>query len=204
VNHVAEKNRLGVLLCINGTGILNRWVKSVFNPSISYSQMINEAAGISKGSDGLRVLPFGNGAERVLGNRIVGAHMQNIDLNLHTPAHIYRATQEGIAFAFRYGLDILRENGMNPTVIRAGKANLFISEIFTEVFVNTNGIPVELYNSDGSVGAAIGAGIGSKLYSSPKEAFTNFKRLRLIEPGDDAVYQESYGDWLELLKKQLG
>jgi xylulokinase len=94
----------------------------------------------------------------MLNNKQVGAHFQNIDLNLHTQAHIFRAVQEGIACAFRYGFDIMRSNGMNPTVIRAGKSNLFLSELFAETFVNATGVPVELYNNDGSVGAALGAG----------------------------------------------
>lgn len=116
------------------------------------------------GSNGLRVLPFGNGAERMLNNKLLGAHLQNIDLNLHTQADIIRAVQEGIACSFRYGLDIMRENGMNPTVIRAGKANLFLSDVFAETFVNITGVPVELYQNDGSVGAALGAGIGAGIF----------------------------------------
>lgn len=203
VNHTTSENRLGVLLCINGTGILNRWVKDTVGASIGYAQMDKEADSVPPGSQGLRVLPFGNGAERMLGNKIIGTHFQQIDLNLHTRAHIFRAAQEGIAFAFRYGLDIMRATGMNPTVIRAGRANLFISELFLQAFVNSTQVPVELYSSDGSVGAAIGAGIGVKAFSSPGDAFTGALPLRLVEPGDYPQYHEFYQDWLQLLKKQL-
>jgi len=203
VNHSASDNRLGVLLCINGTGILNRWVKSVFGPSLEYAHMDKEAATVQPGSDGLRVLPFGNGAERMLGNRIVGTHFQKIDLNTHTQAHIFRAAQEGIAFAFRYGIDIMRENGMNPTVIRAGRANLFLSDLFLQAFVNATQVPVELYSSDGSIGAAIGAGIGVKAFTSSEDAFTGYKPSRLVEPGKYPEYNEYYQDWLQLLHKQL-
>lgn len=203
VNHSASENRLGVLLCINGTGILNRWVKSVFGPSLEYAYMDKEAANVQPGSDGLRVLPFGNGAERMLGNRIVGTHFQNIDLNTHTQAHVFRAAQEGIAFAFRYGLDIMRENGMNPTVIRAGRANLFLSDLFLQAFVNATRVPVELYSSDGSIGAAIGAGIGVKAFNSTEDAFAGYKPSRLVEPGEYPEYNEYYEDWLQLLQKQL-
>lgn len=203
VNYRDDKKRLGVLLCINGTGILNRWVKNVFTADFSYAEMNRRAHQIPVGSDGLRVLPFGNGAERMLNNRIIGVHFQNIDLNLHTQAHLFRAAQEGIACAFRYGLDIMRENGMNPQVIRAGKANLFLSDLFTEAFVNTTHVPVELYNCDGSVGAAIGAGIGAGIYSSEKEAFRQMKPLATIEPTNHKAYDEIYGQWKKLLKKQL-
>jgi xylulokinase len=203
VNYANEQKRLGVLLCINGTGSLYRWTKSLFGSSLSYQQMNEQARQAPEGSDGLRILPFGNGAERMLNNKLVGVHFHHIDLNLHSQSHIFRAVQEGIACAFRYGLDIMRENGMNPTVIRAGKANLFLSDLFAETFVNVTGVPVELYNNDGSVGAALGAGIGAGIFSSAAEAFNGMKKVQVVEPiaGNnlDAVYEE----WRNLLEKQL-
>ncbi len=203
VNYTNDKKRLGVLLCINGTGILNRWVRSIFASSLSYSDMNIQGKKVKIGCDGLRILPFGNGAERMLNNKIVGSHFNHIDLNLHTSAHIFRAVQEGIAFAFRYGLDIMRENGMHPALIRAGKANMFLSDLFTEAFVNATKVPVQLLNNDGSVGAALGAGIGSKQYSSPEDAFSNFKLGDLIEPTYTEEYETVYQEWKELLNNQL-
>jgi xylulokinase len=202
VNYTEQQKSLGVLLCINGTGSLYRWTKNLFGSAVNYSQMNTEAAKVPLGSDGLRILPFGNGAERMLNNELIGVHFHNIDLNLHTQAHIFRAVQEGIASAFRYGVDIMRENGMNPTVIRAGKANLFLSDLFAQTFVNATGIPVELYNNDGSVGAALGAGIGSGIFSSPQEAFKQMQPLQLIEPNTDA-FELVYQEWRSLLLKQL-
>jgi len=203
VNYTPEERRLGVLLCINGTGSMYRWVKSAFGGSLSYNQMNGLAAEAPVGSGGLRVLPFGNGAERMLNNKLPGAHLHNIDLNLHQQAHVLRAVQEGIACAFRYGLDIMRGNGMNPTVIRAGKANLFLSDLFAETFVNITGIPVELYNNDGSVGAALGAGIGAGIFASPQEAFSNTHPVQLIEPKNQQEIELVYREWKELLEKQL-
>jgi xylulokinase len=134
---------------------------------------------------------------------MVGAHLQNIDLNKHTPAHIYRAGQEGIAFAFRYGLDIMRENEMKPAVIRAGKANMFLSDVFAQAFVNVTQTPVELYNCDGSVGAALGAGIGANIFSNAKEAFSNMQRLQTIEPTGAEEYEALYQQWKQYLLKEL-
>ncbi|MXV49474.1 carbohydrate kinase [Pedobacter sp. HMF7647] len=202
VNYSTEKPSIGVLLCINGTGILNRWAKNIFGANISYHQMNEEGQTIPVGSKGLRILPFGNGAERMLNNRQVGVHFHNIDLNTHTHAHIFRAVQEGIAFAFRYGLDIMRENGMSPAVIKAGRANLFLSDLFTEAFVNSTGVPVELYENDGSVGAAFGAGIGAGLLSE-STAFDNTKCLKIIEPTITGEYEPVYQEWKALLLKQL-
>lgn len=203
VNHTGKNTRLGVLLCINGTGILNSWAKKHIAGNIDYPEMNERSAAIAVGSDGLRVLPFGNGAERMLNNKIVGAHFQNIDFNLHTQAHMLRAIQEGIAFSLRYGLDIMREIGINPSVIRAGKSNMFLSKVFTEAFVNATNVPVELYENDGSVGAALGAGIGSKVFSSEEEAFRNSKPLSLTEPTQADVYEPIYHDWKKTLDKYI-
>ncbi|MGY4539769.1 xylulokinase [Mucilaginibacter sp. UYNi724] len=203
VNYTNERKRLGVLLCINGTGSLYRWIKNTFGSTLTYEQMNKEAAKAPIGSDGLRILPFGNGAERMLNNKQIGAHLHNIDLNLHTPAHIFRAAQEGIACAFRYGLDIMRENGMNPTVIRAGKTNMFLSDLFTQTFVNATGVPVELYNNDGSLGAALGAGIGAEIYSSQAEAFSKAGRVGYIEPDNTEAFEAIYRDWKAILEMHL-
>jgi xylulokinase len=203
VNHTAAQNRIGVLLCINGTGILNRWIKNITGENVSYAAMNAAAAEVPAGADGLVILPFGNGAERILNNRILGAHIDGLDFNKHTKAHLYRAAQEGIAFAFRYGLDIMRESGMNPQVIRAGKANMFLSDVFTEAFVNATGVPVELYECDGSVGAALGAGIGAGFFSNSKEAFQKRERLAIVVPEKAALYNELYQRWEAALHKQL-
>lgn len=203
VNHTNTENRLGVLLCINGTGILNRWVRGLAGNQHSYQQMNELAKTVKAGSDGLILLPFGNGAERVLENKLVQAHVYNIDLNLHTTAHLYRAAQEGIAFAFRYGLDIMRLNNMNPKVVRAGKANMFLSDMFTQSFVDVTGVPVELYTCDGSVGAALGAGIGANIFANEKEAFNQTKPLQLVEPTNASLYNELYENWKDILHKQL-
>jgi len=204
VNYEKEDPKLGVLLCINGTGILNRWVKDQLGAGLDYPAINQLAAEVPLGSGGLKILPFGNGAERMLENKVLGAQLVNLDLNKHYHKHVFRACQEGIAFAFRYGLDIMRENGMKPQVIRAGKANLFLSELFTEIFVNATNVPIELYDHDGSVGAAIGAGIGAGIFKSPEEAFHLSKPIKIIEPSATIDYEEIYGEWLAILHKQIG
>lgn len=204
VNYTPDDKRIGILLCINGTGIINRWARDHFGCNNSYAQMNEQAQQVAAGADGLRVLPFGNGAERMLCNRQIGAHLQHIDLNIHTPAHIFRAVQEGIACAFRYGLDIMRDNKMNPSVIRAGRANLFLSNLFAEAFVNTTQVPVELYKNDGSMGAAIGAGLGAGVYASSREAFSNMQRVKIITPGKETDrYNNIYHEWKKLLDEKL-
>src|SRR5690606_14675511 len=135
----------------------NSWTKKQMAPELSYNEMNQMAAGVEAGSKGLRVLPFGNGAERMLENKSIGSHIGHIDLNRHHRSHVFRAVQEGIAFSFRYGLDIMRENGLHPTIIRAGWSNLFLSDVFAQIFVDATGVPIELHQNDGSVGATIGA-----------------------------------------------
>lgn len=203
VNYANEQKSLGVLLCINGTGILNRWIKNTVGESESYQQMNEVAKGIPAGSDGVLLFPFGNGAERMLNNKRMHAQIHGLDFNKHQKAHLYRAAQEGIAFAFRYGLDIMRENGMNPKVIRAGKANMFLSDVFTASFANVNNVAVEFYEGDGSFGAAIGAGIGAGIFENVNDASANRKPIATVEPSQKAEYDALYYNWKEVLKKQL-
>lgn len=203
VNHENNRTRVGVLLCINGTGIFNRWIKNIAGADFSYAALNKTAADIAIGADGLIALPFGNGAERMLNNLIVGSHFHNIDFNIHGPAHMVRAVQEGIAFSFRYGLDIMRENGINPTVVRAGKANLFLSDVFTQSFANVNNTAVEFYEGDGSFGAAIGAGIGAGIYKNAETALQNRKPVGIVNPAAIKQYDELYEQWKERLNDQL-
>jgi xylulokinase len=203
VNHTLEDPRIGILLCINGTGIFNRWIRNITGSQHSYESLNTAASEVPVGANGLFMLPFGNGAERMLNNKIVGAHMHNLDFNVHSTGHMVRAAQEGIAFAFRYGLDIMRENGMEPAVIRAGRANMFLSDIFTQSFVNATGVAVELYKADGSIGAALGAGVGAGLFATAAEAFSKREAISLVQPQHKKLYEELYQEWKVLLEMQL-
>ncbi|MBZ5858444.1 xylulokinase [Flavihumibacter profundi] len=203
VNHTRQQTRTGVLLCINGTGILNSWARQQLGSGLSYAAMNELAANTEAGSGGVRVLPFGNGSERMLENKVTGVHFSGIDLNQHKQAHLFRAIQEGIAFAFRYGIDIMRSNKVFPTSIRAGKANLFQSDVFLHSFVAATGVPVTLYASDGSVGAALGAGIGCGYYKQVKDAFSRQQAIRTVHPDDCDNLEAAYQEWLQLLQKQI-
>ena len=204
VNHTAEQTRLGVLLCINGTGILNSWMKRTVAPEgISYGEMNDLAAQAPIGAGGISILPFGNGAERMLQNRETGCSVQGINFNLHTRSHLLRAAQEGIVFSFRYGIDIMKGMGMRVEKIHAGHANMFLSPIFRETLSGVTGAVIELYDTDGSVGAAKGAGMGIGIYKDNNEAFATLDKLAVIEPKetDRAAYQEAYGRWLECMNR---
>ncbi|NOR75537.1 MAG: carbohydrate kinase, partial [Draconibacterium sp.] len=205
VNHTAENPRLGVLLCINGTGILNAWLKRMVGENLSYNEMNDLAAKIAIGSNGLNILPFGNGAERVLNNKNIGSMFSGINFNIHKKGHLLRAAQEGIVFSFKYGMDIMKGIGINASVIRAGKANMFLSPIFRNTLAGITGATIELYNTDGSVGAARGAGIGSGYYKSTNEAFFSLKKLEVIEPDNSKVteYRDAYISWERELKKAI-
>jgi xylulokinase len=203
VNHKEDEARIGILLCINGAGVFNRWVKNLIGANRSYAGLNEAAAKIAPGSNGLLALPFGNGAERMLNNRQVGAHFQNLDFNIHTDAHLVRAAQEAVAFAFRYGLDIMRENGMHPNIIRAGRANLFLSDVFTRSFVNATQTAIEFFDGDGSYGAALGAGIGAGIYANAAEAFSNRRPVDYIEPEEKNNSEELYQQWKVFLQEKL-
>lgn len=203
VNHRTQAPRYGILLCINGTGIMNSWLRRhVVQQTMDYAAMNRAAESVPAGSDGLLVLPFGNGAERVLENRVTGAAIQGLDLNRHTTAHLIRATQEGIAYSFRYGIDIMREMGLRPDVIRAGQANLFLSPLFRRTLATLTGARIELFNTDGALGAARGAALGAGFYRSREEAFASLRRLEVVEPveADREALEAAYRAWKEQLK----
>ena len=202
VNHGAD-TRLGVLLCINGTGILNSWMRKNAAPTgIGYAEMNDLAAQAPIGAEDLSILPFGNGAERVLCNKEVGASIHGINFNTHTQAHLLRAAQEGIVFSFAYGMEVMQEMGMSLKTIRAGKANMFLSPIFRNTLAGVTGATIELCDTDGSVGAARGAGMGAGIYANHKEAFAALKKLEIIEPlaKDQPAYREAYERWRKLIQ----
>jgi xylulokinase len=205
VNHERDAARYGVLLCLNGTGILNRWMKENFAKGLTYVEMNDLAAKAGVGADGLSILPYGNGAERTLENKNIGATIYGLDLNKHNRSHVLRAAQEGIVFALNYGVQIMGEMGMAIRTVKAGHANMFLSPLFSEAFASVTGATVELYNTDGSQGAARGAGVGAGIYRDYEQAFTGLKSLKTITPDQGLVpqYREVYERWLEFLKERM-
>lgn len=205
VNYTDIQTRLGVLLCINGTGCLNSWIHRNVAPELSYAEMNELAAKAPIGSDGVSIIPFGNGAERVLENRETGCNIHSINFNKHNRAHIIRAAQEGIVFSFCYGMEVMQDMGMDIHNIHAGKANMFLSPLFRQTLANTSGATIDLYETDGSIGAAKGAGMGCGIYKDNNEAFASLKKLVTIEPEPNMAqqYQEAYIRWKTMLENQL-
>lgn len=206
VNHSAAQTRLGVLLCINGTGILNSWVKRVIAPEgISYNEMNALASEAPIGSGGISILPFGNGAERMLNNKEIGCSIRGVNFNTHGKHHIIRAAQEGIVFSFKYGIEIMEQMGIPVNKIHAGHANMFLSPIFRDTLAGVTGATIELYDTDGSVGAAKGAGIGAGIYKDNREAFATLAKLDVIEPNDAKrqEYADAYARWKYRLEKSM-
>ncbi len=205
VNHTEEQTRLGVLLCINGTGILNAWVHRNITPEVGYAEMNDLAATVPIGSEGVTVIPFGNGAERVLENKEIGCSFNGVNFNKHNRAHLVRAAQEGIVFSFCYGMEIMQQMGMDIHKIHAGKANMFLSPLFRDTLAGVSGATIELYDTDGSVGAAKGAGIGAGIYKDNNEAFASLDKLQVIEPDEAhrAEYLVAYARWKDILKNNI-
>jgi xylulokinase len=198
VNHTVEQTRLGVLLCINGTGILNSWMKrNVVPEGFSYNDMNTLASQSPIGSKGISIIPFGNGAERILENKETGCSIHGINFNTHGQADIVRAAQEGIVFSFQYGMEIMQAMGMSIKLIRAGHANMFLSPIFAQTLANVSGATIELLDTDGAAGAARAAGMGLGYYKSNNEAFASLKKLKTIEPNAREIEEtkEAYKRW---------
>ena len=206
VNHTTDATRLGVLLCINGTGILNSWSKRTFAPEgFGYAEMNDVAAKAPIGCDGVSVIPFGNGAERVLQNKEVNCSIHGVNFLTHNKSHLLRAAQEGIVFSFMYGMEIMEQMGMPIRKIHAGHANMFLSPLFRNTLAGVSGATIELYDTDGSVGAAKGAGMGAGIYKDNNEAFASLEKIEVIEPveADRHAYRDAYELWKERLMREI-
>ena len=206
VNHEVAKPRLGVLLCINGTGILNSWMRrNLASPDISYAKMNVLASMAPIGADGMSILPFGNGAERMLQNKEIGCSIHGLNFNVHDQRHLLRTAQEGIVFSFKYGIEIMEQMGLKVSKIHAGHANMFLSPLFRETLASITGATVELFDTDGSVGAARGAGIGVGCYPTMQDAFIHLRKLDVIEPDVKHLeaYNEAYARWKNVLRNNL-
>lgn len=205
VNHTSENPRIGVMTCISGTGILNSWIKKNVAPSdISYSEMNLLAEKVPVGSQGVIILPFGNGAERVLQNREINCSVHGINFNIHNRNHIIRAAQEGIVFSFYYGMEIMQQVGLEINRIHAGHANMFLSPVFRNTLASVSGATIDLIDTDGAMGAAKGAGIGAGIYKDNNEAFATLNTIEEINPANDCTpYIEAYAHWKECLNKEI-
>ena len=200
VNNRVGDERIGVLLCVNGTGILNSWLRKMVG-NFSYNDMNTEGGKVPIGAEGLTFIPFGNGAERILENKPSNAMMHGLNFNQHHQGHLFRAAQEGIVYALQYGLEIMQKMGVETKTVRAGHANMFLSPLFREAFANTTGATIELYNTDGAVGAARGAGVGTGIYKNFDEAFVGLNKIEVVEPqkGLQERYTEGYERWKRIL-----
>ncbi len=201
----AEKNK-GVLLCINGTGILYSWLRNkVLGNSKTYEEMNKIASSVLPGSEGLVTLPYGNGAERSLANKDISSNIIGLNFNVHNDAHIIRSALEGIVCAFNYGIEIMKELGIAVRILKAGNANLFLSDVFCEAMANICNVEIEIYNTDGSHGAARGAGIATGVYKSFDDAFLNLKKIKTVHPNEELAgfYSSYYKDWKNMLQRFL-
>ena len=205
VNHQSDRNRLGVMHCTNGVGIQNAWMKRMVAPDKSYDTFNEMAAQAPAGSDGVTVIPFGNGAERILENRQMGGSIHGINFNNHNAKTLARAAQEGVAFSFKYGMDIMHATCMDTRIIRAGHANLFLSPIFRTTLATVADAVIELYDTNGAMGAAIGAAIGSRYYASFGEAFRSLRKINVVKPDSSikTACTDAYERWKTQLAKSL-
>ena len=193
VTYTPQNNYIGKLLCINGAGIQYRWLRQNLKVK-SYDEMNHLAVQIPIGSEGLKIIPFGNGAERMLGNQTLGSHILQLDLNRHDKAHFCRATLEGIAFAFMYGFELMKSDGISPSVLRVGNDNLFRSPVFANTIASLIGQPIEVYNTTGAIGAARACVLQDKDFT----VFATFMKKDYVQtylPEENHAYQEAYLHW---------
>jgi xylulokinase len=130
--------------------------------------------------------------------------VEHLNFNVHSKPHVLRAVQEGVAFSFKYGIEIMQSIGIQPSVMRAGEANMFLSPVFCKTVASIAEVTIELYNTDGAQGAARAAAVGAGLVPSAKEAFRGLSCLRRVEPDVKRdEYVEAYERWRNSLDRVL-
>ncbi len=203
VNYTPETPYTGVLLCINGAGIQYRWARTIMaDAGMSYPDMERAAASVMPGCEGLTILPFGNGAERMLNNRNVQGGIYHLDFNLHGKAHLFRAALEGIAFAFVYGAGILKENKIALHTLKVGSGNLFESAIFSNTLATLTNTHIQMMDTNGAAGAARAAGVATGQFASLPEAMKTQQIVREFHPfAHKEAYQNAYNAWLQQLSR---
>ncbi len=196
-NHSSKTSRIGILLCINSVGILYAWMRRMLG-DLSYGHMEELASRAPVGSDGLAIIPFGNGAERMLGNQPSSASIHGIQLNRHDQSHLIRAALEGLAFSYAHGIEKMRALGVEIHHFRVGNDNLFQSEIFAQSLADLSQCEIEVIECSGAVGAARGGahGGGHQLAIQDQIHFTYSPR-----PLSDSL-SEAYQQWSDILQKQ--
>jgi len=197
VNHSKDNIRIGQLLCINGAGSQYAWIKKqITQDGTSYTEMESRIEQIPVGSNGLRVIPFGNGAERMLNNKQTGAHIHNLQFHMHSRDHIVRAALEGIAFSFVYGIRLLQELGVDTNRIKVGNDNLFQSKVFSSSISNLLSCEIEMMDTTGAIGAAQASGIAIGAFESFGEAVSTVKRIKTFSPNNNTeAYSDAYRKW---------
>ena len=205
VNYAPDDPKIGVLLCINGAGIQYSWLKQqMSNEGISYADMESMASSVTIGSEGLRILPFGNGAERMLSNATIGAQINNLQFNRHKQAHFYRAGLEGIAFSFVYGIQVLKDMGFDINSMRVGNDNLFQSNVFSETIANLVGCEITVVETTGAAGAAKAAGLRTGFYTTLKEAIGTSGEIMTYSPKPSEAHEQAYQIWKSDLERLIG
>jgi len=195
VNYTPKSTNVGKLLCINGAGIMYRWLRNNFGEE-SYEAMNKKASKVAVGSEGVVVIPFGNGAERMLNSKNIGTHFINLNLNQHSSSHLCRSALEGIAFSFVYGMEILKDDNAKINVIRAGNDNLFRSEIFSNTLATLIGHEIEIYNTTGSVGAARACGLTDGNFEKFGKNITENDHVMTFVPlKNKEPYEVAYQHW---------
>ena len=204
VNYSTDHPYIGVLLCINGTGIAYNHIRQITGSSLSYQELEELASQVGIGSDGLSFLPFGNGAERMLGNQELGAQFHGLSFNLHGQGHYVRATLEGIAFSFVYGINIMKDMGLALDEIIAGNDNMFQSAVFGQMISDLTGSTIRLVNTTGAVGAARASAVSIGAFTDIESAMDGLQYVKSYSPNQDTDKQKSaYKRWLSILERQL-
>ena len=189
---------MGVVL---SAGSSLRWLRDTIAPDQDYDSLTAEAERVAAGADGLLFLPYLTGERTPYSD----ANARGVFFGLsfaHTRAHLIRAVIEGVCFALRDSLDLMRIQGASPDEVRAigGGAR---SRMWLQTLANVFGLPISttLPYGGAAYGAALLGAVGCGMFSSVQEATRRCIQVgNTIEPdpGLHAAYLDLHGAYKRL------
>lgn len=177
---------MGVMLSAAGSAA---WLRGVL--SSDYAALETEAAQWPPGSEGLLFAPYLAGERTPYPDPEARGAFVGLSVR-HDRGALWRAMLEGVAYALRDSLELLRELGARPESGRVSGGGAR-SELWLRILASGLGLALETTESEegSAFGAALLAGIRAGVFSDADDAVARCVRpRRRIEPEWD--YTEGY------------
>lgn len=183
---------MGVMLSAAGS---LQWYRDTIAPEMSFDALVDEAARITPGSEGLLFLPYLTGERTPHPDPYARGAWVGLTVR-HERAHMTRSILEGVAFGLKDCFELIRKAGqgdIDQVRVSGGGAK---SRLWKQILADVLGVELVTVNTTegAAFGAALLAGVGAGLYSSVPEACQQMIKITgsTFPSGEGEAYQEYY------------